>query len=132
MSIVLSYMNDEHEKAAIEVSRRTLSRPPIDRDETSATNLRRERGQLDPVEAPRSRPPVRHPILPLTSTPASSRPTQPRQKFLEVFQQLKDELVQAEKDDAQVAIDLFASDHVENHVDTRRNRRHEVTRPVVR
>lgn len=27
VSIVLSYMNDEHEKAAIEVSRRTLSRP---------------------------------------------------------------------------------------------------------
>ena len=26
VSIVLSYMNDEHEKAAIEVSRRTLSR----------------------------------------------------------------------------------------------------------
>lgn len=28
VSIVLSYMNDEHEKAAIEVSRRTLSRQP--------------------------------------------------------------------------------------------------------
>ena len=46
VSIVLSYMNDEHEKAAIEVSRRTLSRPRRRPPSSSCPDDRNRRGEV--------------------------------------------------------------------------------------
>lgn len=65
VSIVLSYMNDEHEKAAIEVSRRTLSRQP-----------RRPRSpDPDPRSSPSKFPPFHFQPAPrVSSTDPASRP----------------------------------------------------------
>lgn len=76
VSIVLSYMNDEHEKAAIEVSRRTLSRQrrqprSPDPDPRSSSLPRRERVYF----FTKFRPSHSTPPAPRVSTDPASRPS---------------------------------------------------------